>query len=187
MAEYTYSENDYPFTIRNVTEVIHKRRTNSRMNSGHGEVNLRLTPSQNSSLMFKAYYYDNDRLLPGLVKYYTDISGESLRDRNFFAQAVGTLTNRRGDLSLKVSGRFNWVSSIYQDKVYSGGVNDASYWQRESYATASLASMRQVAFGLSASRQTMPSTISTAASPPTPDLIATLFGRASRQNSPTTG
>ena len=138
MAEYTYSENDYPFTIHNVTEVIHKQRTNSRMNSGHGEVNLRLTPSQNSSLMFKAYYYDNDRLLPGLVKYYTDISGESLRDRNFFAQAVGTLTNRRGDLSLKVSGRFNWVSSIYKDKVYSGGVNDASYWQRESYATASL-------------------------------------------------
>lgn len=138
MAEYTYSENDYPFTIRNVTEVIHKRRTNSRMNSGHGEVNLRLMPSRYSSLLFKAYYYDNDRLLPGIVKYYTDISGESLRDRNFFAQATGTVTNRRGDLSLKVSGRFNWVASIYHDKVYSGGVNDASYWQRESYATASL-------------------------------------------------
>ncbi len=138
MAEYTYSENDYPFTIRNVTEVIHKRRTNSRMNSGHGEVNFRFIPSQYSSLLFKAYYYDNDRLLPGIVKYYTDISGEALRDRNFFAQAIGTVTNHRGDLSLKVSGRFNWVASIYRDKVYSGGVNDASYWQRESYATANL-------------------------------------------------
>ncbi len=108
------------------------------MNSGHGEVNFRFIPSQYSSLLFKAYYYDNDRLLPGIVKYYTDISGEALRDRNFFAQAIGTVTNHRGDLSLKVSGRFNWVASIYRDKVYSGGVNDASYWQRESYATANL-------------------------------------------------
>ena len=138
MGEYTYAENNYPYTLRNITEVIHQRRSNSRMNSGHGEVNVGWKPSPYSSWRMKTYYYDNDRLLPGIAKYYTTISGETLRDRNFFTQLVGTMRNRQGDWSLRVSGRFNWTASIYHDKLYAGGVNDASYWQREAYATATL-------------------------------------------------
>lgn len=138
MGEYLYAENDYPYTLHNITEVIRQRRSNSRMNSGHGEMNLRWQPSDGCSLRLKTYYYDNDRLLPGIARYYTTVSGETLHDRNFFVQMSGTARNRRGDLSLKIAGRFNWVSSIYQDKLYAGGVNDASYWQREAYATATL-------------------------------------------------
>ena len=40
MAEYTYAENDYPYTIHNITITTRDRRTNSRMNSGHGEINF---------------------------------------------------------------------------------------------------------------------------------------------------
>ena len=138
MGEYTYAENDYPYTLRNITEYIHQRRSNSRMNSGHGELNLGWHPSSLSSWRLKTYYYDNDRLLPGIARYYTTISGETLRDRNFFTQLVGTIRNRRGDWSLRVAGRFNWSASIYHDKVYAGGVNDASYWQREAYTTVTL-------------------------------------------------
>ncbi len=138
MGEYTFAENDYPYTIHNMSEIIHQRRANSRMNSVHAELDCLLTPSSLSSWRIKAYYYDNERLLPGIVKYYTTMSGESLDDRNFFMQAVGMVRNRRGDLSLKLSGRFNWMENIYHDKLYADGVNDASYWQRESYASASL-------------------------------------------------
>ena len=93
LGEYTYAENDYPYTLYNLKEVIHQRRSNSRMNSGHGELNLGWYPSSFSSWRLKAYYYDNDRLLPGIAKYYTTISGETLRDRNFFTQLTGTIRN----------------------------------------------------------------------------------------------
>ena len=40
MGEYTYAENDYPFILHNGKYTTHERRTNSRMNSGHGELNI---------------------------------------------------------------------------------------------------------------------------------------------------
>lgn len=138
LGEYTYAANDYPYTLYNLKEVIHQRRSNSRMNSGHGELNIGWYPSSFSSWQLKAYYYDNDRLLPGIAKYYTTISGETLRDRNFFTQLTGTMRNQEGNWSLRVAGRFNWTASIYHDKLYAEGVNDANYWQREAYTTATL-------------------------------------------------
>jgi outer membrane cobalamin receptor len=37
-----------------------------------------------------------------------------------------------------VNAKVNWAASIYKDDVYPGGIKDASYWQREYYASASL-------------------------------------------------
>ena len=136
--EYTYAENNYPFTLHNVALVTKERRTNSRMNSGHGEVDLRWHPDACSQWWTKFYYYDNDRQLPGQVRYYTNASGEQLRDRNAFAQVNGIIRNRQGNFSLKVNGKFNWASSIYHDQLYPNGVKDASYWQREYYGSACL-------------------------------------------------
>ncbi len=137
MGEYTYAENDYPYDIQNVSITMHSRRTNSRMNSGHGELNLAWLPTDASHLTAKVYYYDNARQLPGIVRYYTSLSGENLHDRNFFAQ-VGWQTRWGGQWALKTQAKVNWNESVYRDKLMPSAINDASYWQREYYASAAL-------------------------------------------------
>lgn len=137
VGEYTYAENDYPYTIQNGTETISDHRKNSRMNSGHGELNFQYNISPVDRLSGKLYYYDNNRQLPGQVHYYTNISGETLHDRNAFGQLTYQ-TRWRDRWSLKLLGKYNWNESVYKDKLYQGGINDASYWQREAYASAAL-------------------------------------------------
>ncbi len=133
--EYTYAENDYPFTLHNGNLTTRERRTNSRMNSGHGEVGVAWRPGRHDLLAVKLYYYDNDRQLPGQVRYYTDLSMEQLRDRNFFGQLRYKAVLGHA-VSLRADAKFNWAMSKYRDAAYKGGVNDADYWQREAYASA---------------------------------------------------
>lgn len=134
VAEYTYAENDYPYELKNGVFTIEDRRANSRMNSGHGELNFLWNISQTNRLTGKVYYYDNDRQLPGQVHYYTNLSQETLRDRNFFGQLA--YQGRHNDkFSWKWSGKFNWYSSDYKDPLYQGGINDARYFQREAYTS----------------------------------------------------
>ena len=135
--EYTYAENDYPFELRNVSLVTREHRTNSRMNSGYGEVDFIWNLNKWNRLSGKVYYYDNNRQLPGQVRYYTNLSKERLHDRNFFGQ-VHYLTHWADKFSLKWIGKFNWAGSVYRDALMSGGVNDADYWQREAYTSVSL-------------------------------------------------
>ncbi len=137
MGEYTYAENDYPYDIQNVGITMHSRRTNSHMNSGHGELNLVWLPTDRSRLTAKVYYYDNARQLPGIVHYYTNQSGEHLHDRNGFAQ-LGWQTRWGARWALKAQAKVNWNESVYRDKLMPSAVNDASYWQREYYASAAL-------------------------------------------------
>ena len=136
-AEYTYAENDYPYEIQNVTQTVKDRRTNSRMNSGHGEVNMVWNANAFNRLSGKVYYYDNDRQLPGQVHYYTNLNGETLRDRNVLAQ-MQYLTHNRTGWSLKWHAKYNWSASIYKDALTPNGFNDANYWQREAYTSAAV-------------------------------------------------
>src|SRR3712207_9542414 len=85
MADYLYADNNYPYTIQNGMEKVHDRRQNSRMNSAHGELNF-LWKDGRHQLNGKLYYYDNRRLLPGIVRYYTNLNRESLHERNAFGQ-----------------------------------------------------------------------------------------------------
>lgn len=137
LGEYTYAENDYPYTIKNGIETIKDHRRNSRMNSGHGELNFAWNMSAGNRLTGKLYYYDNDRLLPGQVFYYSNTSRETLRDRNLFGQLMYQ-TRLCETLSLKVSGKVNWSASYYDDGMVASQILDADYWQREYYTTASL-------------------------------------------------
>ncbi len=137
IGEYTYAENDYPFELRNMTIVTTERRTNSRMNSGHGELNFVWQADTFNSLSGKVYYYDNDRQLPGQVRYYTNLNKETLHDRNLFGQLQYATHNRQG-WSLKWQAKYNWSESIYKDALYPNGINDASYWQREAYTSAAV-------------------------------------------------
>ena len=137
VAEYTYAENDYPYELQNGDYLISERRNNSRMNSGHGELNFLWTINDKNRLSGKVYYYDNDRQLPGQVRYYTNLNRETLRDRNFFGQLLYQ-TRLAERWSMKWNGKFNWYSSSYRDPLYQGGVNDADYWQREVYTSAAI-------------------------------------------------
>lgn len=136
--EYVYAENDYPFRLRNITLVTHEHRTNSRMNSVHGEANLLWQPDRWHQLTTKVYYYDNNRQLPGQVRYYTNITGEELHDRNFFVQSRYTQRSHNDSWALRWYGKYNWAASKYRDRMYANGVNDADYWQREAYTSVAL-------------------------------------------------
>ena len=133
MGEYTYAENDYPFQLLDRTE----HRTNSRMNSGHGELNFVWKVDTFNRLSGKVYYYDNDRQLPGVVHSYTNVCQETLHDRNLFGQLQYQAHNRSG-WSLKWSGKFNWNVSAYEDPLVPNRNNDATYWQREAYTSAAV-------------------------------------------------
>ena len=137
VAEYVYADNDYPYELPNGDYTVSDRRTNSRMNSGHGELSFLLKMNSANRLSGKLYYYDNDRQLPGQVHYYTNLSGETLRDRNFLGQLLYQ-TRWNDQLSLKWHAKFNWFSSSYRNSLYKDGVNDADYWQREAYSSVAL-------------------------------------------------
>ena len=135
LADYVYAENDYPFTIYNIKERIHKHRVHSLMNQGHAELNMRYAFSDNHSLNLKLYYYDNDRQLPGVVRYYTNDSQQQLRERTAFGQLQyrGVLSPR---WQLRAAAKWNWANTDYRDRLYPEGNMDGNYWQREGYLTA---------------------------------------------------
>lgn len=135
VGEYTYAENDYPFTLTNINLVTRERRTNSRMSAGHGEVNMLWTPSQQHRIGAKVYYYDNSRQLPGQVRYYTNVSHERLHDRNAFGQLHYTAV-LSPVFSLKWMAKYNRAESIYKNGPVYGLVNDADYTQHEAYTSA---------------------------------------------------
>ena len=137
VGEYTYAENDYPYDIKNGTVIQHDRRTHNRMNQGHAELDFIYHINKVNTLTGKLYYYDNDRQLPGQVHYYTNVSGESLRDRNAFGQLLYQ-TRWSDQLSMKVHAKYNWNASVCKDVLAPNAANDASYWQREYYASAAL-------------------------------------------------
>lgn len=138
MGEYVYAENDYPFTLHNGTLVTKEHRTNSRMNSGHGEINAHWQLGKRNQLWGKLYYYDNNRQLPGIVRYYTNLNAERLRDRNVMAQARWQTRSHDDRWMMKVNAKYNWASSAYSDSLVAQRRNDATYWQREYDASVAL-------------------------------------------------
>lgn len=130
-----YAENDFPYTIPNYTETVSDRRVNSRMKSGRGELNFIWNVSNASRLSGKAYYYDNDRQLPGQVRYYTNESHETLRDRNAFGQLLFQSHHPSG-WSVKGIFKQNWIETIYKNGAYFGSTAVSSYWQRETSFSA---------------------------------------------------
>lgn len=136
IGEFMHTDNDYPFTLKNGSVTTRETRNNSRMNSGHAEVNIGWAVTPRSSLTGKIYYYDNARHLPGPVIYYNDVSNEKLRERNLFTQLqYRNAINRRW--SVQGNAKFNWAASLYHDEkgIYPGGVLNQNYWQREAYVS----------------------------------------------------
>ncbi len=137
--DFLHTRNDYPFTLINGKNVTRERRSNSMMNSGHGEIGAEWKISDHQSLSAKIYGYHNGRQLPGPVIYYNNVSHERLRESNVFAQAI--YRNRLSQIvSLRVWGKFDWSGSLYMDKngKYPGGELNQHYWQREYYLAGAM-------------------------------------------------
>ncbi len=137
--EYNHGKNDYPFTLENGVATERLRRTNSLMNSGHGEVNFAWKPFSGSTLTAKLYYYDNNRQLPGPVMYYVDDTHERLHDRDMSGQ-LSMKSRLSSKFSLLVMAKHTRSSSFYSDLggQYTGGRLEQRYRQRETYASGSL-------------------------------------------------
>lgn len=137
IGEFFHADNDYPFTLQNISLTTRERRTNSRMNTWHGELNADWQLNANNILSGKVYYYGSNRRLPGIVHYYTNENHERLCDVNAFGQLCfrSTFTDR---LALLVNAKYNWSHTDYQNRTPGSGIGDAKYWQREAYGSASL-------------------------------------------------
>ena len=136
-ADFFHADNDYPFTLRNVSLTTRERRTNSRMNSGRAELNFNWQPNIHNALSAKAYYYNNHRRLPGIVHYYTNENHERLVDQNAFGQ-LSLRSQLSGQWALLAHAKYNWSATDYQNRTPGSGLADACYWQREAYASASV-------------------------------------------------
>ncbi len=136
--DFIHSDNNYPFTLHNGKIVTKERRNHSEIRSWHGELNARWRIGA-GQLSAKLYGYDNDRDLPGPVKYYVTKSDEHLHERNYFGQIhyKGRLSSL---LSLCATAKYDWSATRYLDvqEIYPGGRLDNRYYQREYYATAGL-------------------------------------------------
>lgn len=135
--EYFHADNDYPFTLQNVSLTTRERRTNSRMNAGRGELNLHWLLAKNVKLSAKTYFYHNHRHLPGIVRYYTNENHERLTEQNAFGQLRlrASLSDR---WALQVNAKYDWSHSNYENRTPGSGIGDARYWQREVYASAAV-------------------------------------------------
>ena len=137
IGEFFHADNNYPFTLQNVTLTTRERRTNSRMNTWHGELNADWQIDARNELAGKVYYYGSNRRLPGIVHYYTNENHERLCDENAFGQLCfrSALAER---WALQVNAKYNWSHTDYQNRTPGSGIGDAQYWQREAYGSASL-------------------------------------------------
>ena len=136
-ADFFHADNDYPFTLHNVSLTTRERRTNSRMNSGRAELNFNWQPNIHNTLSAKAYYYNNHRRLPGIVHYYTNENHERLVDQNAFGQ-LSLRSQLSSQWALLAHAKYNWSGTDYQNRTPGSGLADACYWQREAYASASV-------------------------------------------------
>jgi len=135
LGDYQHADNNYPFTIFNGIDTHRERRNNSRMDAAHGELSLHLLPAQRQEMEMKAYYYDSRRQLPGIVRYYSNETDETLHDRHLFAQTVYD-ARLAGNWHLRSAYKFSWSESRYGIGRPTGGIVSSHYVQREHYLSA---------------------------------------------------
>lgn len=137
--EYTHADNNYPYTIKSGDYSSKQKRTNSDINSGHGEINYKWRPAPGHNLQAKGYFFDSFRHLPGPAILYNTDASQSLWESNLFAQCdyKGRLSSK---FSISALAKFNWSRTRYLDVsgIYQGGVDDNRYIQREEYLSAGL-------------------------------------------------
>lgn len=138
-ADFMRADGNYPFTLKNGTEVTEQRRNNSDISQWHVEGNILQQWSDSSRLAVKAYFYRSERGLPGSVILYNDKSEERLWDENFFAQTTyEKALGKQWRLALR--GKYTHSWNRYEDTnvKYADGKTVQTNRQDEYYASATL-------------------------------------------------
>lgn len=116
-----------------------QKRTNSDIRSGRLEYDANYQFSDSNAIRFKAYYYSSERGLPGAIVFFNSVSGERLKDQNFFSQATWKL--KPGTKSqLLFTGKYNGAYNFYLDPNYqnSQGKIESKFHQQELYGSGAL-------------------------------------------------
>lgn len=136
VGEFTHAKNDYPFRLYNGDATVTERRTNSRMNDCHAELNGMWRSGSSGSVSAKAYYYGSSHRLPGPAIHYNPVSNEALKQHNAAGQAIWR--QAFGDKWMVMGqGRFDFSTQRYSDRdgIYPGGYLMRHYVQRQAYAS----------------------------------------------------
>ena len=176
VGEYVYAENDYPFTLVNYRQRTRERRVNSRMSAGHVEANMVWQAGADHTVKGKVYYYDNDRQLPGIVRYYTNSNDETLHDRNAFGQ-IGYKGRFSEKWSLAANAKWNWAKTVYHNGNPAAGVASGTYQQEEAYLSAATLYEPARWFAMDYSADYYRQTMHTAAHPERDAVLQSLTGK----------
>lgn len=142
------ADGNYPFTLVNGKHVTRERRSNSAIDSWHGEANVYCDMPGGGDLQVKGYYYYSKRGLPGAVTFYNPVSTETLWDKNGFVQAkFGKEFSTKWRFQALGKYNYGWNRDREYGNQFAGGVYQAVHTQHEYYLSAS-AEYRPVA-GLS--------------------------------------
>jgi vitamin B12 transporter len=145
------ADGQYPFTLVNGTQKTREKRYNSDIHTWQGEANLYHTFRDSSELQAKAYYYNSERGLPGVVILYNSDARERLWDEHFFAQ---TVWKKRFSPQWQLQTRLKYTHSWnrYEDfnVKYEGGKQTDIDRQNEYYTSATLGwtPVRNLSFAL---------------------------------------
>ena len=178
------SEGDYPFTIKNGTQIQEQIRLNSDVTSYRGEANLYGDLGRGGELSFKGNWMSSSRGLPGSVVLYNWDARERLWDETWFAQAQ--YSNQLGERwELKGQFKYNYAWNKYtdEDESYNGGKRTDYFTQREVYGSASVkynpAPFTQVVLSQDVFRNTLDASYANFAYPVRFTSLTALAGRYS--------
>lgn len=134
VVDYVSAKNNYPYTLHNVSLITHHHRENSAMQGGHIQCGMAWMPHPNHLLKSKIYYYNNHQQLPGIVRYYANVSSETLRNKNSFVQTqyLGRINAR---CYLKIIGKWDVANTSYRESNTHSSAMDADYCQHEVYTS----------------------------------------------------
>ncbi len=132
---FAYSNNNYPFRLRNGMTSTTERRHNSRHQSGVGEVNWQYRPDSLRQVRTKVYYSDTKSRLPGPVVLYNNANAERLGEQLLFAQSRFDYAVRGIDIFAAVKGQRQVHRYRNPDPQYPEGALQRTYRQTEGYVT----------------------------------------------------
>ena len=133
------ADGQYPFTLVNGTQMTREKRYNSDIHAWQGEANLYHTFRDRSEFQAKAYYYNSERGLPGVVILYNNDARERLWDEHFFAQTVWKKCfSSQWQLQTRLKYTHSWNRYEDVNVKYEGGKQTDIDRQNEYYTSATL-------------------------------------------------
>lgn len=132
------ADGNYPYTLVNGKYVTKERRSNSAIDSWHGEANVYYDMADGGEIQVKGYYFYSKRGLPGAVTLYNPLSTETLWDKNGFVQ-VRYHKEFNSKWQFQAIGKYNyaWNRDREYGNEFTGGMYQDLHTQKEYYLTAS--------------------------------------------------